>query len=336
MMPEPETRVAILLHAMGNEVVDAALGEIAGGRATKIRQLVADFETQPPGSQQQDEVLDDFEKFFRFAVETANVPSTWMTAELEKHAEQNSHGHGEEAEEDLEPAPPKLKIFQPTDDPYRDLRRLKPFQIAGALKNEYPKTIALVLSYLEDDVTSRVIQELPEQIQSAVFLQMKAKHHAPTELVERILMETVKIGALIESEQKKQPDMNRRLADLLRSMPKKKRAQIMEDIRVQDAETAEAISSLLYVFEDIITLDDRSIQKLLGEIDTPTLVVALQDTDGEFRERLLGNLSKRARGSLEEEMQLSSAKSEEEVSATRNSIAAIIARLDQEGQLTNI
>jgi len=336
MMPEPETRVAILLHAMGSEVVDAALGEIAGARAANIRQLVAEFETQPPDSQKQNAVLDDFETFFRFAVETANVPSTWMTEELEKHAEQSSRGDGEEVEENPESASPKLKIFQPTDDPYQDLRRLKPFQIAGALKNEYPKTIALVLSYLEDDVTGRVIQELPEQIQSAVFLQLKARHHAPADLVERILMETVKIGALIEKEQKKQLDMNQRLADLLRSMPKKKRAQIMEDIRVQDAETAEAISSLLYVFDDIITFDDRSIQKLLGEIDTPTLVVALQDTNGEFRERIFGNLSKRARSSLEEEIELSSKKTEEEVSAARNSIAAIIARLDQEGQLTNI
>ena len=337
-------KAAILLTTLGGETVDATLAELGEKSSESIRTEIQLIESQPPAETERNEVLDEFETFLRFALETANVPASWMQEMLEKEVDnekqQKPKIHSgddlddEEDEEEMPPRPPKIKLFQPTDDPFYDLCRLTPVQLAQALRVEQPRTIALVLIQLSKKQASEVIQYLPAKLQSSVVLEIGNQPSAPERLIERIILQTVQTASAITDAVAEEPDVNDELAQMLRIMPKRERSRIMDDIRQSEPEAAELISERLYLFEDIPTYDDRSIQKLLGQVDSATLVSALQGADSSINELILGNLSKRARSSVVEELELSPKLAEDEIEGARKNIAAAIANLDKDGQLS--
>jgi flagellar motor switch protein FliG len=336
---EPEMKVAILLNALGDSA-ELALAEVQGDRERRIRESLSRLQASPVDPDLESEVLDDFERFFRFAIETATLPASWMTDAISqadtKNKSQQAVDETEEEEEPPRVAKPTLKIFQPSDDPYDDLNRLAPIQVAGALANERPKTIAILLGLLEKNIAASIIQELPPEKHAEVFLQLKLQPSAPKVLLDRIVATTIQCASKITTEKQVEVDVIQKLADLLRSLPKQRAAQIMDDLRAADEETANHIDRLLYIFSDVVNYDDRSIQKLLSETETATLVVALQDAGQETADRILNNLSKRAKVALQEELDLARRKSEAEVNEARDAIAAIIGKLDKAGQLNAI
>ncbi len=324
-------RIALLLSGLGSDVTEPALAGLAGDKADQVREALDQLASQPPQADELNDVLDDFETFFRFALKTANAPSNWA-------AESFDDLPVDDEEEVVAPVParPRLKIFQPSDDPIADLQRLAPLQIAGALANEHAKTIGMVLSCLDNAAAASVLDLLPAEQQPGAFFALQQPNSVPQDLLMRVARTTVEKGALIEPAQMENRDIDQKTADLLRALPKATRARLMEQLRESDPETATRLQELLYVFDDIVQYDNRSVQKLLGQVDTRQLVVALQDVDGEISGRIFENLSKRATAALQEEMEFQQASSDEEVAAARRQIAQLIAQLDANGELNEL
>jgi len=126
---------------------------------------------------------------------------------------------------------------------------------------------------------------------------------------------------------------DRKMVELLRAMAKKTRSQMMQQIELEDPELGERLKELIYVFEDVLKIEDRSLQKLLAEVDSDTLVTALKDADERLVEKVLGNVTKRVRDTLAEEMEYMGVVPEDRIEQARASVAKVIAQLDQEGQL---
>ena len=228
---------------------------------------------------------------------------------------------------------PQFRIFQPTDDALADLQKLHPQQVAGALKLEQPKTIALVLGCLPEPQAAEVMTHIADDKQNSVFDIMLAGASAPESLLQRIVQATVAKGLAIEKPEAKEPEPREKVAGLLRELPRELRGKMMEHLAETDPEKAESMQSLLYLFEDILRYTDRSIQKVLAEVDKVALTNSLQGADPDIKDKLLRNLSKRARDTLLEELEFSQKQPEQVVSDARKAITDVLAKLDAADQI---
>ncbi|MCA9202839.1 MAG: hypothetical protein KDA59_07330 [Planctomycetales bacterium] len=321
-----EQHVAILLHALGDDVASAAFDRLSTERHEKLRRELDELRKSPPSQQEIDAVLEDFERLFRFAVEAEETALKLYQAE-EEDEEENEPTDGKRRRKSEEPP------FVPSDDPLDDLNRLEVYQLAGALKDENPRSVALVVSQLEPARAAEVMRLLPEQLRASAFGILSKNPTAAPTLLARVARTTIQKAIQVDRKSMEAPSAEQKLADVLRAMAKATRMEMLAVIEEEDAEKAERIKQMLYVFDDILRLADRSIQKLLSEIDMDTLTMSLSGADEAIVERILGNLSKRVRESLREEMQFRGPVAEDKVAFARQQIGAALAEMDQAGEL---
>ena len=321
-------RIALLLTSLGSELAEPALANLDPERAEKIRARLKVMEADPPEVEVLNEVMDDFSVFMKFALQTANAPSNWADEAFD-----DVDGGANLSDDGMPVKSAKLKIFQPTDDPVEDLQRLEAGQIAGAITDEVPRTMGIVLACLNQSKTAEVLGLLPDDLQSQAFLALQKNKISSPELIARVASMTVKKAALIQPGEFESSDTDQQMADLLRSMPKETRNRLMEHLEESEPEMAERLRDLLYVFDDVLLYDNRSVQKLLAQIETPILISALQDADAAVNDRIFENLSKRAKLSLNEEIEFARRASDAEVLQARKTIATAIAQLDRDGEM---
>lgn len=331
-----EERVVILLHTLGEDVRELALAELAPERAMEVRQRIEELETTPPSPEEIASVLDDFERFLRMADDgTGSQLRVVRDEEYERQEEDDTvaavtgeeqphNGYDEDVADD---------VFEPTGNSIADLNRLSPFRIAAALADENPRTIAIVLDNLETVKAADTLRVLPDTVRSQAFVIFSQRPSASPGLVQRIVKTTVAKALAADGSAVEGTGGERKMVELLRAMAKKTRSQMMQQIEQEDPELCERIKGLLYVFEDLLKVEDRSLQRLLAEVDSDTLVTALKGADEQLVEKVLGNLTKRVRDTLTEEMEFLGVVPEERIEQARAGVAKIIAKLDQEGTL---
>jgi flagellar motor switch protein FliG len=316
----------VLLALLGEDVTASVLARLSPRRGDDLRKRLRAIEENPPVSEVVDAVLDDFERFLRFATNSRTGDrQQGNTNELDRN-----QAAGQAADGRASVAP-----FQATGDPIADLNRLEEFQIAGAMQDEHPRTIALVLSHLDAERASRSLRYLPPHLRAEVFLQLRDRPHGSEHLVRQIARATVEKGCTISEEEVVVDDAgtDQRLAEILRSMEKAERNEIMAVVEQHDPETASRVKERLYVFEDLANVEDRSLQNLLAMVEARTLATALKDADEQISKKVLKNLPKRAREMLSDEMELMGHVTQEQQETARKQIVAELLRLDQSGEL---
>lgn len=329
-LAEAEHRVAVLLNLLGSELAEPILATLSSENGERVRQCLQAIKDSPPTDQEADEVVEDFERFFRLAHR--------YTKTLLRIAPETSDGRtdlGKDADARNDEEESLEEEFAMSEDPLADLSRMDAFRVAGALREESPRTISLVLSCVDADKAAEILRQLPAEMQGPIFLQFGKQPPASRGLIERIVRATVEKGCSLDREslESRDVDTDQRMADMLRSMDKQLRSAMLETLEEQEPETAMRIKDLLYVFDDLSAVQDRSLQKLLAEVDTQTLATALYGADEKLINKIFGNLSRRARQSITEEMDLLGSLSEETVEGARNIIVEVLARLDQSGDL---
>lgn len=330
-MPAPNDihRIAILLKGLGADTIEPALSGLGNETLALVRQELNALSQRPPSDNELYEVLGEFETFLRFALSNAKANGT--------PGANGNAGHNNEADSARQASrKPSLKLFSPSDDPLEDLMRVTPRQIALALSEEHPATVCLITSCLPADVSAAIIDQLPPDLQAQTFLALRKPLDVPRQLVEQVVRKTVEKASRIEPEVAESRDDIQKIADLLRAMPKPTRNRLFAELERDDPELAERLRGQLYLFEDIVRYDNRSIQRLLGRCDTQELVVALQGAEEKISNRLFENLSKRAASAVREEMEFKQSSTEEEITAARNSIATLIAELDRAGEMKEL
>ncbi len=323
-----DERIALLLTVLGNEVSETALRSMHPTRAKFVQTLVKDYRANPPSDEETEYVIDDFLKYFHFALDRLKpeIKKSQEAADLENGVESTD---GSAAKNQIVYFP-KL---EPTGDPRLDLNQLDAYQISVALGNDHPKTVALVLSCLEPQLAARVLEDMSEETRNAAIVFLSQESTVPALIVDKVLQSTVDKAVTVEC-RKQSVDQTQIIADLMRSVPKKLRGELLEQLEASDEEFSNLVKKKLYVFEDIGRLGDRDIQKMLGEIQTDFLIVGLQKAGDEIKNKLLGNLSKRARQSVIEEMQYKTEVPQEEIDEARAELTAVLARLDESGEVS--
>ena len=322
-----EERIALLLAILGEEVADAAVEQMNPTRANFVKRLVKDYQQNPPTDEEAEFVLHDFVSYFQFALST-------------KASVEEQHGLEQQEEADSQSEPKKKQAeaityfpeVEPTSDAVADINNLDPFQISEALVKDHPKTIALVLERLQPAVSAVVLQELPEEVRNETMLFLSQESNVPQLIVDKVLRSTFEKACTVKFRANK-IEQTQMVANMLRSVPKKLRGGLLSQLEETDETFYTSVREKLYRFEDIARLGDRDAQRMLGEIQTDFLIVGLQQTDPSIKDKLLGNLSKRARQSVLEEMEFKADATADEIEEAQAEIVAVMARLDESGDI---
>jgi flagellar motor switch protein FliG len=327
-----EERLALLLSVLGDDASKAAFKSMHPTRATYVKRLLDEFKLDPPSHDEIEYVVKDFNNYFSFAMETLG-PQIQQQAKQSKADDSMSSNSKSVSAAQKKPQPTFFDAIEPTGEPADDLNRLDAYQIGKALEDDHPKTVALVLRQLETPLAAAVLENLSEnrRTDSVVFLSQEST--VPDKIVHQVLVSTFEKANSIHIRETV-VDQSQVLAELMRSLPKEMRNQLIERLKLENPDLVDEVRSKLYIFGDLLRLDDRDVQKVLGEIETDILIVALQQADPAVSTKLLNNLSKRARQTIVEEMEYKSGVGMEEIEDARQRLVETLGQLDESGDIT--
>ena len=205
--------------------------------------------------------------------------------------------------------------------------------LANFLINEHPQTIALILAHLDGGKKVDVIKRLPEAIQTEVVLRIANIDFISPSLiaqVDEVLKQELATLGSIDTQQLGgiQP-----IADMLNVMDKQSEQNIMARVEEKDPQLAEEIRKLMFVFEDIIYIDDRGMQTLLKEVPNDKLVMALKTAPDEIKDKIFKNISKRAADLLKEDLESMGPVKLSDVEKAQQEIINVAKRLESEGKI---
>src|SRR5947207_12015399 len=173
--------------------------------------------------------------------------------------------------------------------------------LANYLKNEYPQTIAVVLSKLKPEHAARVLAILPEEIALDVIKRMLKMEAVQKEVVER-LEQTLRTEFMSNLSQTRRRDAHEAMAEIFNNFDRQTETRFLTSLEDDNRESAERIKALMFTFDDLIKLDSASAQTLMRHIDKDKLAVALKSANEEVRSFFLGNISSRAGKMLVDDM----------------------------------
>jgi flagellar motor switch protein FliG len=217
--------------------------------------------------------------------------------------------------------------------PFDFIRRTDPAHLLNFIQQELPQTIALILAYLEPNKASVILQNLPHEVQSEVARRIAIMDRTSPEVLREVERVLEKKLSTLSSEDYTTAGGVGSIVEILNLVDRSSEKQIIEALEEEDPELAEEIKKRMFVFEDIVMLDDRSIQKVLREVDTQELSKALKSVDAEVQDKIFRNMSKRAAQMLKEEMEFMGPVRLKDVEEAQQKIVSIIRHLEDTGEI---
>jgi flagellar motor switch protein FliG len=215
-----------------------------------------------------------------------------------------------------------------------ELLAIPPEVLAAALQRETPRSIAIVLRQLPTDFAGKVLEKLPADQRQQIFMMLAIKSTIHPAVTRSVLQAVTKVCKTIDLSSASQQDARfKTLIGILQMVDREERLRLMEALTEQDEELAAQIDDNLYDYTDIMRIQDRSVQKLLTQLELKVVAIALKTAPAEILEKVMRNLSERVRATLNEEMDLISSVSPSKVEQARKDIANVIRMQDKDGTL---
>ncbi|MCL2008285.1 MAG: flagellar motor switch protein FliG [Treponema sp.] len=217
--------------------------------------------------------------------------------------------------------------------PFDFIRRTDPAHLLNFIQQEHPQTIALILAYLEPNKASVILQGLPNEVQSDVARRIATMDRTSPEVLREVERVLEKKLSTLSSEDYSAAGGVEAIVEILNLVDRASEKQIIEALEDEDPELAEEIKKRMFVFEDIVMLDDRSIQKVMREVDSQELAKALKSVDTEVQDKIFRNMSKRAASMLKEDMEYMGPVRLKDVEEAQQKIVSIIRHLEDTGEI---
>lgn len=217
--------------------------------------------------------------------------------------------------------------------PFDFVRRTDPAHLLNFIQSEHPQTIALILSYLEPQKAAQILSSLRHEIQADVAKRIATMDRTSPDVlreVERVLER--KLSTLASEDYTSAGGVDA-IVEVLNNVDRGTEKIIIEALEEDDPELAEEIKKRMFIFEDIVLLDDRAIQKVLREVDTNDLAKALKGVEPEVQEKIFKNISKRASSLLREDMDFMGPLRLRDVEESQQKIVNIIRKLEESGDI---
>lgn len=217
--------------------------------------------------------------------------------------------------------------------PFDFIRRTDPTHLMNFIQNEHPQTIALILAYLDATKSSFILSSLSHEIQSEVAKRIAVMDRTSPDVlreVERVLEK--KLSTLASEDYTAAGGVDT-IVEILNLVDRSTERTILETLEEEDPDLAEEIKRKMFVFEDVVMLGDKDIQKVLREVDTTELAKALKGCNSEVQDKIFKNMSKRASSVLKEDMDYMGPVRIKDVEEAQQKIVTIIRRLEDNGDI---
>lgn len=302
-------KAAILIHALGRPLADILLQRLSASEKERINNHLSQIRTISP------EVVEQVaEEFAVIAQRYKSKLSRSSSAEGVQAGipagDSNAEGSGLKA-----------------------ISTLSAEEIYDLIKDEQPQTIAIILVHLKTSVASDVIAKLPDEIKTEVAMRVVNLDKVTTAIVDevnQILKDILKTKKNTISNVTGGVD---RLAEILNQTDEMSSELILNEMEEADMEMAAQIKQRMFVFEDILLVDDRGVQKLLRKVETMELSIALKAASEEVKEKIFKNMSERAGEMLKEEIEDMGPVRMKEVDDAQQNITNIIQEMETKGEL---
>ena len=213
------------------------------------------------------------------------------------------------------------------------LKWMDPLSVAELLRNEHPQIVAAILVHLDAEQASAILMQLTDRQRSEIMLRVATLEGIQPTALKDLNEVLYKVLAGGDKIRKSSLGGVKTAAEIINLLGSGMDASVLESIRSYDPDLAQKIMDKMFVFEDIGKLDDRSIQMVLREVASETLIVALKAASNEMRDKILANMSSRAAEALREDLEARGPMRLSEVEAQQREIIKTVRRLAEEGQV---
>ncbi|HCC07610.1 MAG TPA: flagellar motor switch protein FliG [Clostridiales bacterium] len=217
--------------------------------------------------------------------------------------------------------------------PFEFARKAEASQLVNFIQDEHPQTIALVLSYLGAHQAGNILSALSKDKQADIIKRIAVMDRTSPEIIREVerVLET-KVSATVSQEFASVGGIDS-VIEILNSVDRGTEKNILETLEIEDVELAEEIKNKMFVFEDIITLDNKSIQRVLKDVDNSKLAIALKGANSEVKEVMLSNVSKRLAVMINEDMDFMGPVKLRDVEDAQQEIVNVVRKLEEAGEI---
>jgi len=217
--------------------------------------------------------------------------------------------------------------------PFDFARKADPAQILNFLQNEHPQTIALVLSYLTPAQAGQILSALPQEMQADIARRIALMDSTSPEVINQVEQILERKLSTTFVQDYTQTGGIEAVVEVLNGVDRSTERTILDALEIQDPELAEEIKKRMFVFEDIVTLDNRAIQRVIRDVDNNDLMLALKVSSEEVKEVVFKNMSKRMAETFKEEMEYMGPVRLRDVEEAQSRIVAVVRRLEDAGEI---
>lgn len=217
--------------------------------------------------------------------------------------------------------------------PFDEIGKVSPKLLAQILRNEHPQTLALIVGNLPADSGAELLTSLPAGVRTEILLRLANLEAVPEEMlmaVDKVLQR--QIIAMGGKEGKKVGGIHA-VAEILNAVDRATEEEVLSEIEEESPGMSDEIRNLMFVFEDVKNLDDRSVRELLKEISNEDLSMALRGAKDDLRELFFKNMSERAANMIREDLEIMGPTRLSEVEAAQQNIVKVVRRLENEGRV---
>ncbi|MCI8773349.1 MAG: flagellar motor switch protein FliG [Lachnospiraceae bacterium] len=313
-------KAAILLIALGPEKSSNIFKHLKEDEIEELTLEIANTRTITP--QVRDEVLEEFYQVCLAQQYIAEGGINYAKEVLEK-----SFG-ADKARDVIGKLTASLQV-----KPFEFVRKTDPSQLLNFIQDEHPQTIALILSYLSAAQSALIISALPPDRQADVAKRIAVMDRTSPDIIKEVekVLES-KLASLVNQDYTIVGGVDA-VVEILNTVDRGTEKHIMETLEIEEPELADEIRKKMFVFEDILLLDDRAIQRVLRDVDNSDLAIALKGSNEEVQNAIFNNLSKRLAVMIKEDMEFMGPVRMKDVEEAQQKIVNIIRKLEDSAEI---
>ncbi|MRX70592.1 flagellar motor switch protein FliG [Bacillus lacus] len=217
--------------------------------------------------------------------------------------------------------------------PFDFARKADPSQILNFIQSEHPQTIALILSYLDPVQSGQILSELPQEVQADIARRIALMDRTSPEVISEVEQVLERKLSSTFTQDYTQTGGVESVVEVLNSVDRSTEKTILDVLEIQDPSLAEEIKKRMFVFEDIVTLDNRAIQRVIRDVENEDLMLSLKVASEEVKEIVFKNMSQRMVETFKEEMEFMGPVRLRDVEEAQSRIVSIIRRLEDAGEI---
>src|SRR5699024_2294708 len=217
--------------------------------------------------------------------------------------------------------------------PFEFARKAEPQQLLNFIQTEHPQTIALILSYLDSEQAGQILSDLPQEMQADIAKRIATMDSTSPEIISQVEQVLERNVATSLTEDYTQTGGIQAVVEVLNGVDRSTERTILDALEVQDPELSNEIKKRMFVFEDIVILDNRAIQKVIREVEDKDLQLSLKIASDEVKEIIFKNMSERMAETYKEDMKYMGPVRLKEVEDAQTSIVSVIRKLEETGEI---